>query len=182
MIQEDLLIKVLDRINQLNIPYMMTGGIAAIFYGRPRLTHDFYIIVEIDTHQISKLESAFKKDFYISPSAIQEAIDKRSMFNIIHYDSGIKVDFWLIQDDEFDRKRFERRQKHMYGKRDIFFTSPEDVILIKLLWFKDSQMQKHRDDAKGVLEIQKSLDMDYLREWAKKLSAQNLLGHLMREE
>ena len=182
MIQEDLLIKVLDRINQLSIPYMMTGGIASIYYGRPRLTHDFDIIVEMDTHQISKLENAFKNDFYISPSTIQDAIDKRSMFNIIHYDSGIKVDFWLIQNEEFDRKRFERRQKHMYAKRDIFFTSPEDVILIKLLWFKDSQMQKHRDDAKGVLEIQQNLDMDYLRKWAKKLSVQNLLENLMREE
>jgi len=181
MIQEDLLIKVLDRINQLNIPYMMTGGIAAIFYGRPRLTHDFDIIIEMDAHHIAKLENSFKNDFYISPSAIQEAIDKRSMFNIIHYDSGIKVDFWLIEDDEYDRKRFERRRKHLYGERDIFFTSPEDVILIKLLWFKDSQIQKHRDDARGVLEIQQNLDMDYLGKWAKKLSVHNLLEYLLKE-
>jgi len=47
MIQEDLLVKVVDKLNRLNFPYMMTGGIAAIFYDKPRLTHDFDIIVEI---------------------------------------------------------------------------------------------------------------------------------------
>ena len=41
MIQEDLLVRVVDRINKLNIPYMITGGIAVIFFGKPRLTHDF---------------------------------------------------------------------------------------------------------------------------------------------
>ena len=41
MIQEDLLVRVVDKINELNIPYMITGGIAVIFLGKPRLTHDF---------------------------------------------------------------------------------------------------------------------------------------------
>lgn len=179
MVQEDLLIKVIDRVNQLNIPYMMTGGIAAIFYGKPRLTHDFDIIVELESEQIQKLVNTFENDFYISIKAIQMAIDNRSMFNLIHFDSGIKVDFWLIKDDEFDKKRFERKQKHIYVGRDIFFSSPEDLILKKILWFEESKIQKHFDDALGVLEIQKNLDLDYLKEWAEKLSLQTLLDKLL---
>ena len=46
MIQEDLLVRVVDRINKLNIPYMITGGIAVIFFGKPRLTHDFDYLKE----------------------------------------------------------------------------------------------------------------------------------------
>lgn len=179
MVQEDLLIKVIDRVNQLNISYMMTGGIAAIFFGKPRLTHDFDIIVELESEQIQKLVNTFENDFYISIEAIQKAIDNRSMFNLIHFDSGIKVDFWLIKDNEFDKKRFERRQKHIYASRDIFFSSPEDIILKKILWFKESKIQKHFDDALGVLEIQKNLDFDYLKEWAEKLSIQTLLDKLL---
>jgi len=34
MIQEDLLVRVVDRINEQNIPYMITGGIAVIFLGK----------------------------------------------------------------------------------------------------------------------------------------------------
>lgn len=182
MVQEDLLIKVIDRISQLNIPYMMTGAIAAIFYGKPRLTHDFDIIVEIDARQIPKLVNTFENEYFISKEAIQKALDDRSMFNLIHFESGIKVDFWLLKDDEFDKKRFERRQKHTYSGRDIVFSSAEDIILIKMLWFKESQIQKHLDDVLGIMEIQKNLDTVYLNEWAEKLSIQNLLNELLKKE
>lgn len=179
MVQDDLLLKVIDKINQLRIPYMITGGIASIFYGKPRLTHDFDIVVEIEEKDISNLVNIFKDGFYVSLEAIQYAIEDRSMFNIIHFDSGIKIDFWLLKDDEFDRKRFERRKRHVYSDRDIFFSTPEDVILKKLDWFKESEIQKHFDDALGISEIQKELDMDYLTVWAKRLSVQALLDDIL---
>ena len=180
MIQEDLLIKVTDKLRWLKIPYMLTGGIAVIFYGRPRLTHDFDLVVTIKPEQIPSLMKAFQDEFYISQEAIQNALDTRSMFNMIHFDSGIKVDFWIIQVSEFDRKRFERRKKHGYGGKEICFSSPEDVILIKILWFKESEIQKHLEDALGILEIQRNLDFDYLKTWADKLGTQGLLKGLLK--
>ncbi len=179
MIQEDLLVKVIDRINSLKIPYMITGGIAVIFFGKPRLTHDFDIVVEIKSDQIQPLVETFGKDFYISAESIRDALDHHSMFNMIHFDSGIKVDFWMLRDVEFDKKRFERRQRHTYTGREIVFSSPEDIILKKLLWFKESEIEKHLEDALGILEIQQNLDIDYLKEWAKKLTVQTLLGKLL---
>jgi hypothetical protein len=180
MIQEDLLVKVTDKLHRLKISYMITGGIAVIFYGRPRLTHDFDLVVMIKPEQIPSLMKAFKDEFYISQEAIQNALDTQSMFNMIHFDSGIKVDFWIIQASEFDRKRFERRQKHRYGGKEICFSSPEDVILIKILWFKESEIQKHLEDALGILEIQQNLDFDYLKTWADKLGIQSLLKGLLK--
>ena len=181
MIQEDLLVKVIDRIRKLNIPYMITGAIAAIFYGKPRLTHDFDIITDIKPEIIPKLIDAFKDEFYISLEAIQKAVDRHNMFNMIQHDSGIKVDFWMLSDNEFDKKRFERRKKHTYIKKDIVFSSPEDIILIKILWFKEFKMQKHLDDALGILEVQQSLDLNYLEKWAEKLSIQSLLKELLKK-
>jgi len=180
MIQEDLLIKVTDKLRRLKIPYMITGGIAVIFYGRPRLTHDFDLVVTIKPEQISSLMKAFQDEFYISQEAIQNALDTQSMFNMIHFDSGIKVDFWIFQASEFDRKRFERKQKHSYGGKEICFSSPEDVILKKILWFKESEIQKHLEDAFGILEIQQNLDFDYLKIWADKLGIQGLLKGLLK--
>jgi hypothetical protein len=180
MIQEDLLIKVTDKLHQLKIPYMMTGGIAVIFYGRPRLTHDFDLVVMLKPEQIPSLIKAFKDEFYISQEAIQNALNTQSMFNLIHFDSGIKVDFWIIQDSEFDRKRFERRKKHGYGGREIYFSSPEDIILKKILWFKESEIQKHLEDAFGILEIQQNLDFNYLKKWADRLGIQDLLKGLLK--
>lgn len=180
MIQEDLLVKVTDKLRQLKIPYMITGGIAVIFFGRPRLTHDFDLVVTIKPEQISGLVRAFQDEFYISQEAVQNALHKQSMFNMVHFDSGIKVDFWIIQANEFDRKRFERRQKHRYRGKEIYFSSPEDVILKKVLWFKESEIQKHLEDALGILEIQENLDLNYLKIWADKLGIQTLLEELLK--
>ena len=180
MIQEDLLIKVTDKLHQLKIPYMMTGGIAVIFYGKPRLTHDFDLVVTIKPQQIPSLIKAFQDEFFVSQEAIQNALSKQSMFNLIHFDSGIKVDFWMIQDNEFDRERFERRQKHGYGGKKVYFSSPEDIILKKILWFKESEIQKHLEDALGILEVQQNLDLNYLRKWANKLGIQDLLKGLLK--
>ncbi|MFN3466591.1 MAG: nucleotidyltransferase domain-containing protein [Candidatus Brocadiales bacterium] len=181
MIQEDLLVKVIDRLNQVNIPYMITGGIATIFYGRPRLTHDFDIVIDVGPEQIQRLIDTFGKEFYISEEAIREAMDKHSMFNLIHLDSGIKVDFWMLQDDPFDRRRFGRRQRHAYSGREIVFSSPEDVVLKKLLWFKETEVERHLADALGVLEIQQGLDVAYLKEWAERLTIQDLLNELLKK-
>ncbi|MBS3819952.1 hypothetical protein KGY73_10690 [bacterium] len=178
MIQEDLLVKLVDRIHTLHIPYMMTGGIAAIFYGKPRLTHDFDLIIEMDFHRIPELVNEFKNDFYIDKEAVQQAVQHQKMFNLIHFDSGIKVDFWMVKDEEFDKTRFERRQEHTYKGRKVYFTTPEDIILIKLVWFKNSQIHKHREDAVGILEVQKGLDEGYLKKWAERLSVKKLLREI----
>jgi len=161
---------------------MMTGGIAAIFHGKPRLTHDFDIVVEIETEDILKLINAFKDEFYIDEETIHKAVENRSLFNLIHQDSGIKVDFWLMRDDNFDKKRFERRERHTYSGREIFFSTPEDIILIKLLWHKETQIQKHMDDALGIVEVQQKLDMAYLEEWTEKLTIQEIFNELWNKE
>lgn len=179
MIQQEILLKVIDKLNQINIPYMVVGGIAVIFFGRPRLTHDFDIIIEINLDQAKKLAESLKKDFHVDEESIQEAFQKGSMFNLIHPDSGIKIDFWMVEDDPYDKKRFERRQKHLYSGKEIFFSSPEDLVLKKLQWFKESEIEKHLDDAFSIFEIQQHLDLDYLKGWAEKLMIHDLFNELL---
>ena len=181
MIQEDLLIRIADAMHKMKIPYMMTGGIATIFYGRPRLTHHFDLVLEMGPEHVPILRDTFGDEFYLDEKAIREALNNHSMFNLIHFDSGIKVDFWLLQDDVFDRKRFERRQVHRISGREIVFSSPEDMILKKLLWFKESEIEKHLDDTLGILEIQQNLDLHYLETWAEKLKIQILFKELLDE-
>lgn len=70
---------------------------------------------------------------------IREAITRRSSFNIIHLESMFKVDIFVLKDHPFYRKAFERRiQKRVSDDetRKIFFSTPEDIILNKLEWYK----------------------------------------------
>ena len=182
MILEDILINTIKKINKLDIPYMLTGGVAVIFYGKPRMTHDIDVVVEIDQTHIPKIIKLFKKEFYVSEEAINESVMHKSMFNIINLDSGIKIDFWIRNDNEYDIERFNRRQKYMISGNEIFFSSPEDIILKKLLWYKDSQIDKHLDDTFGILQIQnENLDYKYIKKWSTKLSVSNLLNQLEKQ-
>ena len=181
MTQLDILLLVCETLNKLKIEYMITGAYAVSFYGRPRTTHDIDINISISKEDIKKIYNAFKDSFYISEEQIEEAIKYQSMFNIIHNETIDKVDFWILKDDEFDKEKFRRKKKEVVSGKAIFISSPEDVILSKLDWYKKSDIQKHYDDVSGIFEIQqRNLDIDYVKKWAEKLSFLSILLEVIK--
>ncbi|MCB9106875.1 MAG: hypothetical protein H6633_21905 [Anaerolineales bacterium] len=61
---------VVQILEQLQLPYMVAGGFAAIFYGEPRLTVDVDIVVDINTTHIKPLINAFSfPNYYLSEEA-----------------------------------------------------------------------------------------------------------------
>lgn len=176
------LIQAVDILDQLNIPYIVSGALAVSFYGLPRTTHDIDLVVELEQRHVTPLVKAFSKEFYISSKAVQEAISRSSVFNVIDPQSGLKIDFWVARPEAFDRERFRRRRQETVFDRSLWLPSPEDVILSKLLWYKESKIDKHLVDAKGVWEVMGgSLDTSYLQDWAAKLSVANSLVRLQKE-
>ena len=52
----------------------------------------------------------------------------------------------------------------------------EDLILSKLVWYRESQSSRHLEDAESVIKISgKKLDFKYLRKRAKELGASAIL-------
>ncbi len=104
-----------------------------------------------------------------------EAVERRSMFNLLDSSSGNKIDFWLLTDDPFDLSRFARRQKvTVFGLDNFYVTSPEDTIISKLRWAKLSGgSEKQVTDAIRVFEMQfDQLDIDYMKHWITQLKLQ----------
>lgn len=182
MTQLDVLLLVCETLDKLKIDYMLIGAYAVSFYGRPRTTHDIDLNIVISFQDAKRIYDSFKDGFYVSKEAIDEAIECRSMFNIICNETMDKVDFWIIKDDEFDSARFARRKREKIREKSIFISSPEDTILTKLDWYKKSNIQKHYDDAFGIFQIQAGkLDLDYIRKWAKKLSFLETVTELIKK-
>ena len=42
-------------LDELGIPYMITGSVGAILYGEPRLTNDMDLVVELPDHSVGLL-------------------------------------------------------------------------------------------------------------------------------
>lgn len=69
MLQPDLFLIFTERLEEAGIPYMVTGSVAAIAYGEPRLTHDVDVVVEMKLPDVPRLRTAFPGgEFYCPPS------------------------------------------------------------------------------------------------------------------
>ncbi|HEX7588999.1 MAG TPA: hypothetical protein VF478_11840 [Anaerolineae bacterium] len=179
MEQQELLLRTVAILENLKIPYMVTGSFAVNFYGIPRTTHDIDLVVQIRASDAEQLAHQFPKDFYADAQMMRQAVEQQFMFNVIDPASGLKIDFWILKRDAYDTERFRRRCKQMIFGREILMPSPEDVILSKLTWYKEAQTDKHLNDARGVWELQKGmLDRTYLNLWAERLSVRNWLEQL----
>lgn len=173
-----LLVKVAKILEDLKIPYMVTGGMAVIAWGRIRTTADIDIVIELELKNVNNLVaalSAIGKGNYVDKNMIEEALKYKSEFNFIHGETGMKVDFW-ISSDYFDSSFLKRRiGKDILGQK-VYFISPEDLILRKLQWYAQSQSTRHLEDIESVLKVSgKKLDINYLKTWAKKLDQSDTL-------
>jgi hypothetical protein len=180
---EQLTVLVVTNLQESNIQYMLTGALAINYYGVPRMTHDIDIIVQITGKDVKKIQELFDNDFFVSEESIRSALTEVSMFNIIHKETGFKVDFWILKHDEYNNTAFARRKNYPYQQKVISIASPEDMLIIKLEWYKMADIDKHYFDAVGVYRIQgDKLDKNYIIFWCQKKSLLDLWQKIQKLE
>jgi hypothetical protein len=170
----ELLKEVARRLDRAKIAYMITGSTAANFYAVPRMTRDIDIVVELSERKIEKFILAFEKDHYLEPETVREAVKNHGMFNLIHDQYIIKVDFVVRKNTPYRRREFARRKKISIDGQELYVVAPEDLILSKLEWAKDSKSQVQLRDVQNLLQSVKKLDRRYLARWAKQLGVESL--------
>lgn len=181
MIYQDVLLSITDVFNKHRINYFVTGSLAVAFYGRERSSHDFDFKLSISPKNASLLLSSLKKlssEYSYDQDSIFNAIKTKSQANILYLPENLKIDLWFNNDNAFDKERFKRKIAQIVSGQNIYFASPEDMILIKLSWFKQSGSDRHLTDAASIWQTQKNLDQKYLSAWAKKLIVVKLLKQL----
>lgn len=182
MFEEKLFKKVITRLKKGHIPYMLTGGLAVTIWGRPRSTLDIDIVIDLKKKDKDKVIKIFKRDFYIDKEAINLALSKIFFFNIIDLKSNVKIDFYLLKQEKYDKVRFKRRKRKKILGIVIDVISPEDLILIKLKWYKESDSSRHLEDAESILKISgEKLDKKYLTQWAEKIGTAHILNDLLKK-
>lgn len=168
----ELLEKIVSVLERLNIPYLVTGSVAAMAYGEPRLTNDIDIVAGITYSHIPDLVAAFPaEEYYLSDEKIREAVQHQGQFNIIHPSSGLKVDIVIRRDSPFDASRFARiRRIPPAESYEANFAAPEDVIIKKMEYYQSGGSEKHLRDITGILKISgPEIDRQYISEWAQRL-------------
>jgi hypothetical protein len=144
------------RFGQLNIPYMVTGSVAAILYGDIRLTNDVDLVAVLNFAAARELPRLFAPDqFYCPPIdviAAEMARDLRGHFNLIHIESGFKADVYLRGRDPLHAWALERIRTVLVGSASVNLAPPEYVIIRKLEYFREGGSEKHLRDIKAMIE------------------------------
>ncbi|MCL5407411.1 MAG: nucleotidyltransferase [Patescibacteria group bacterium] len=165
------LVKIAKVLDGLKIPYYITGGFAVSIYGRPRFTADIDMVIKMSHPTVrdftTKLQEIFPKG-YVDENQINDALAWRGEFNIIDPESGLKVDFFITKDDEFEKECFKKARPQDIGYK-VNFTNPENLIISKLIWYRNSESTRQLEDIASVVDIQKKLDQQYLTLWISKL-------------
>jgi len=183
----DALTPFVDACDALGIGYYIGGSVASIAHGVPRTTLDVDVITDIRPDQVQPLVARLQGSYYVQAADIQEAIQQRSSFNLVHLANMIKVDVFLAPDRPFDRSKAQRaltRPITASDPRSFRLTSPEDIVLQKLEWYVLGGRVSERqwNDSQGVLKVQgAALDLAYLRHWATELGITDLLAQALKE-
>lgn len=165
---------VCQKLEKADIPYMVTGSFASNFYSEPRMTRDIDIVVELSRYDTPKLCGLFKEDFYLERDAVLDAIERKSMFNIIHQGTVFKVDFIVRKDEEYRKAEFLRKRRAKIFNIPVWIVSPEDLVLSKLFWAKDSLSDIQIRDIRNILESVKAIEQAYLDQWVDRLGLEEV--------
>ncbi|MCX6875086.1 MAG: hypothetical protein NTW21_14940 [Verrucomicrobia bacterium] len=159
----------IEPLEQASLRYLVTGSVAAMIYGEPRLTNDIDLILEINSNDVATLTKAFPDtDYYLPPSEVIQSERVRMLrghFNIIHLETMLKADVYLAGADPLHRWAFQHMVRLEIDGRQVVCAPPEYIILRKLEFYREGGSEKHlRDIASILTEAGAELDTAFLEE------------------
>ena len=164
-------------LNDHNIRYVITGSVASMVYGEPRLTNDVDVVLDITSRDISRLIVAFpEENFYLPPSEVIETEllrGSRGHFNIISQQTMLKADIYLVGHDPLQRWGMNSARILTIDGIQISFAAPEYIIIRKLEFYREGNSAKHlRDIASMVNESSAEIDQPLLDSYITQLHLQ----------
>lgn len=183
----EFLLYVAELLERLGIPYHVGGSIASSAHGMYRASADIDFVIDPTSDQLDALVRALEPGFYVSRSAMAEALSSRSTFNAIHDETSFKIDFFIKGTAPFDAEELRRSiRQEVGGERGhaVLLKSPEDTVLRKLEWFRRGGEVSERQwqDVLSILAAARGqLDETYLERWALELGVADLLDRARQE-
>lgn len=174
---QQLLQRVVPLLDAAGIPYMIAGSFASATHGLPRATQDVDIVIDPPTFEAfeSFVRSFSPDEYYVDLVTARDALRRREMFNVIDNATGWKLDFIIRKNRAFSRNEFAHRQALPLLDVPVFVASPEDTIIAKLEWSKDSNgSERQRRDIAGILATNgEALDLSYIERWVRELELED---------
>jgi hypothetical protein len=184
----DALAPVVTTLEKLGIRYLIGGSVASSFHGAVRSTMDVDIVCELGDKQVSLFLKSLPDNFYRNESAIRDAVERKSCFNLIHLPSSFKVDVFVSRGRPFDLDSMNRATLETIGgdpALSVTIATAEDSIIAKLEWYKLGNQVSERqwEDVSRLMDLLgEQADIDYLQRAAQSVGVVELLTRLLEEK
>jgi len=161
-------------LNALQIPYLVTGGVASVIYGEPRLTRDIDLVIALHARDAERFAHAWPADqFYVPPLEVIVEESERSAhghFNVIHHESTMRADVYLPGDDALNRWALEHPVLRRVDDVEVALAPIEAVILSKLRYYQMGGSARHLRDIRQMLTISgDQVDVRFIEQWSRTL-------------
>lgn len=165
----DALTQIASKLNKLGVGYMLTGSVAALFYGRERSTVDVDIVIDMRTTTPEALVDALAPEYFLDIEMVRECLPLEDMFNALPMAGGPKIDLIPLKRAPFEQLKFERRRTMDWHGTPISVITAVDLALSKLEWAKMSMSERQLADVRGIMSFGEVVEDDYFRRWVERL-------------
>ena len=159
---EELIQKIVQRLDEDKIPYMIIGGQAVLLYGSPRLTRDIDITLGIDTDKFQPIAMLCRElGLKVLPENPADFASETKVLPAEELKSRIRVDF-IFSFTPYEAQAMTRAKEVLMNGYPAKFASCEDVIIHKMF----AGRAVDAEDVKNILIKNKdSIDLEYIRRW-----------------
>ena len=145
-------------LDAIGVDYMVTGSVAAMIYGEPRMTHDVDLVLHLTPKHLEAFCAAFPGEGYYCPPPevirVELARRERAHFNLIHHASGLKADCYLFTGDELHAWAMQHRARiQLEDGLSMWLAPPEYVIIRKLEYYREGGSDKHLRYIEGIVAV-----------------------------
>lgn len=140
----DLLQLVSDTMQELNVRFLLVGGMAVSQYRPSRQTFDLdFAIWDGDAERV---QTALGAKGFSTP------VQSRDFARMKHVDSPFLVDFLYLGADTFEKLWLKRVERQISG-RPFALAAPEHIIRMKLHALRHGKMDRREKDIPDILNL-----------------------------
>lgn len=164
---DDLLADLASALEQLGLRWYLFGAQAVVLYGRPRLTEDVDITVELgDLDRDAFVRCLEDHGFIRSPIADDEFIEVTRVVPFLHEASGMALDA-VLAGPGLEELFLQGARLTRIGSLEIPVIRAEHLLVTKIL----AARSKDLEDARGIVGAGGDLDFDEIRDVLEQLES-----------
>ena len=161
---KELLIRISGKLSEEDIPYMVIGGQAVLYYGEPRLTEDIDITLGVGPEEYKKIKELVDKlSMNILVKNPEDFVKGTMVLPVMDKKTGIRVDF-IFSFSVYEREAIKRAVDVKFNNHTVKFGSIEDIIIHKIV----SGRPRDIEDVEKIMIKNSEYDIEYIKKWLLK--------------